>query len=283
MSLRASLPMMSANPHRWDTLHEVFFIRMHEATMKTTIYCACLASTLAANSAFAGSFNFASNANSLTGLASSTLIQPDIQLSIAVASPGAVIDDSDSDGLGIDSSAITGVIDDKDSKLNVLKGAAAGQGESLTFSFDKHGLLDQLRFDGLKDEPLEYFSLTLPTGQVLTLFDFEVEMRLNHQGFVLADLAVPNPTMADGPNDDFSNLAIPFAPGDIFTLTYGEIDYDGTVLPGYYPADNNLNPTGDLPNGSRFQGLTATPIPEPTTLTITTLALTACITKRRRA
>lgn len=233
---------------------------------------------LCANNSRAGDFVFANSTSGLTGLVSSTLIESDIQLSIAVGATGAVFDESNSDGLGIDSSGISGALDANSSKFNVLGGT--GQGESLTFSFSENGILDKLGFDGLKDEPLEYFSLELPNGSVLSLFDFEVEMRLNDQGFQLSDLGVPNPTMSDGHSDDFSGLAIPFAAGEIFKLTYGEIDYDGSVLPGYYPADDNLIPTGDIANGSRFEGISATVVPEPGSLTLALLA--GCSVLRRR-
>ncbi len=250
--------------------------------MKKTICYAFLAGLLGVNSARAGSFIFASNANGLTGSANATLVGSDIDLTIAVGAAGAVLNESDSDGMGIDSTGIAGVTDSSSSKLNVLGGVSAGQGESLTFSFSHDGVLDGLLFDGLKDEPLEYFSLELPGGSVLSLFDFEVEMRLNHQGFNLSDMGVPNPTQADGPNDDFSGLAIPFSAGEVFTLTYGEVDYDGSVLPGYYPADNNLNPTGDLPNGARFQGVQATAVPEPGALVLCVIGSTAFLAMRRR-
>ena len=101
---------------------------------------------------------------------------------------------------------------------------------------------------------------------MFSLFDFEVELRLNPQGFQLSDLAVPNPTLADDSSDNVSGLAIPFAAGQIFTLTYGEIDYDGAVLPGYFPADDHGQPTGDLPNGARFQGPVVNAIPEPASI-----------------
>lgn len=236
---------------------------------------------LFANNSWAANYDFGNNANGLSGLASSTLAQEGTNLNLAVVTAGATLNEDNSDGLGIDSNNIPGTVDSSGSKLNVLGGTLAGIRESLTFSFDKPGILDLLRFDGLKDEPLEYFSLETPSGTVLSLFDFEVELRLNDQGFQLSDLGVANPVQADGPSDDFSGLAIPFAAGEIFTLSYGEIDYDGSVLPGYYPADNALNPTNDLPNGARFEGLGYSVVPEPNSLALLVLgALAACKRKR---
>lgn len=249
--------------------------------MRKILGCACVATLMCASHTMAGSFIFSSNANGLTGAGSGVLTDGGLTLNIDAGMPGAVFDESDSDGMGLNSAGVAGVTDDSDSKFNILGGSAAGVGESITFSFDQPGVLNTLLFDGLKDETLENFALELPNGTVLTLFDFEVEYRLNLQGFNLSDMGVPNPTQAIDSSDDIIGLNIPFAAGEVFTLTYGEVDYNGAVLPGYYPADDNLVPTGDTPNGSRFEGIVATLVPEPGTLLIGLTMATACAVRRR--
>lgn len=240
-----------------------------------------MATLICAGHATAGSFIFTSNANGLTGTAGGTLSNGGVTLNIATGTPGALIDESHGKGMGINSSGVAGAIDVNTNKFDVPGGTLAGLGESMTFSFDQPGVLDSLLFDGMKDESLEYFALTLPSGTVLTLFDFEVAYRLNLQGFNLSDTGVPNPTQADDAGDDFTGLNIPFAAGEVFTLTYGEIDYDGAVLPGYYPADDNLDPTGDIANGSRFEGIRVTVLPEPGALMMGLIMVGAGALRRR--
>ena len=248
--------------------------------MKKTVSCACLAMLVCAGHVSADTFIFGRRANGLTGLSSGTVAGNETTLSIAVATPGAVMDESDSDGMGIDATTVAGVTDASDTKFNMLTGSITG-GEAVTFSFDQPGILNSLLFDGMKDESLENFILTTPDGTIYTLFDFEVEMRLNHQGFQLSDMGVTNPTQALDSSDDIVGLNIPYQAGEVFTLTYGEVDYDGAVLPGYYPADNNLNPTGDTPNGIRFEGIVVTVVPEPATLALGLIAMGGCMIRRR--
>ena len=134
-------------------------------------------------------------------------------------------------------------------------------------------MLTELLFDGLKDETLEYFSIELPDSTVLSFFDFEVEMRLNDQGFQLADLGVPNVTQADDASDDLTGLSVPFAAGDRITITYGEIDFTN-VLPGYVPL------VGGVGNGSRFEGVSI--VPEPASLLLGGLSLALLVLSRPR-
>jgi hypothetical protein len=161
----------------------------------------------------------------------------------------------------------------------LLAGSAAGQCESLTFSFDRPGILDKLFFDGVKDETLEFFTLRVPNGNELTIFDFEAEFRLNFQGFVPGNLGLPNFTLCDDATDDISELGIRFRPGERFTLTYGQIDY-ATMLSGYVPMNSGGVPTGDVANGARFEGVSVTLLPEPHSLWLMALGALVC-TKRK--
>lgn len=207
-----------------------------------------------------------SNANSsgLNGFAGGNVADAEVAVSFS-AGPGSAIFATDAGRLGVDSRPNPGVTDPFPNRLNLMGGTAAGQGESLSFSFNRTGFLDKLYFDGMKDETLEYFTLTLPNGSVRTIFDFEAEFRLNFQGFDRSDVGVPNFTMTDDATDDISGLGIPFRPGQVFTLTYGQVDY-AALLPGYVPMNSQGIPTGDIANGARFEGLSVTLVPEPGTL-----------------
>jgi hypothetical protein len=242
--------------------------------------CAVYACSVAVQAA---TFVFGNNNPSgLNGLASGTVANSEIAVSFA-AGPGTAIIATDAQRLGVDSRSNPGVVDPYPTRLNLLEGTAADQGEFLRFSFDRPGILDKLYFDGMKDETLEYFILRLPNGTELALFDFEAEYRLNFQNFVVADIGVPNFTLAGDASDDFSNLGIRFAAGEEFTLTYGQIDYIN-LLPGYVPMNSQGVPTGDLPNGARFEGLSVVVLPEPTTasLLLATTIFNALTCTRRR-
>lgn len=236
--------------------------------------------SLVVSSAMAESFIFGGNANGLAGQESASLTDVGFQLSLQAGPAGAVFNESDSDGMGIDSRGIEGVTDggsvgDPD-KFNIIDGTApvSGQGEFVTFSFDTPGVIETLLFDGLKDETLEYFTLEFPDASVVTFFDAQAELRLTDQGFQLSDLGVPNPTLASDDEDDFPMVEYAFAAGEQFKVTYGQIDF-ASVLPGYLPA------TGGLGNGARFQGIVVRPIPEPATALLGLLAGALAVTARR--
>jgi hypothetical protein len=221
-----------------------------------------------------------SNANpsGLDGLPGGSVDHSEVTVSFSVG-PGQATIDTDAGRLGVDSRLNAGVTDAFPNRLNLLGGAFAGLGESLSFSFNRAGILDKLYFDGMKDETLEYFTLRLSNGSERTIFDFEAEYRLNFQGFGRQDLGVPNFSLADDANDDITGLGIAFAAGQFFTLTYGQIDY-AHLLPGYLPKNDAGVATGDVANGARFEGLSVTLVPEPSALALIGLVASLLTWKR---
>jgi len=225
----------------------------------------------AANSdigALGETISFGGNVHGLTGSATAMLIQGPYHMSMVAGPAGAVLNENHGSALGVDSRRVVGAVDlgptqDID-KINILGGVpgVAGAVETVAFSFNRSGVLLGLRFDGVKDENLEYVRLELPNGDVLAMFDFEVPLRLTHQGFTVAALAVSNPLFLDDERDDIDGLNIPFLPGQTFILSYGEAPFP----PGYVPRQN------DLPNGIRWQGLVV--VPEPGVLCLVGWVLT---------
>jgi hypothetical protein len=181
--------------------------------------------------------------------------------------------------IGIDSRAVAGALDVGDrfgtDKINVLggTGAAAGTSETITFSFNRGGVLDALLFDGVKDETLEYFRLQSPGGGVLLLFDFEAEFRPVQQGFSLAAVVSEPVQLFDDAGDDAMGLGIPFAAGAQFVLSYGELPFP----PRYVPKTPD-----QPPNGARWQGLIVVEAPEPSAVWLVWAALAGLAPLRRR-
>mgnify|MGYP001813834937 CR=1 FL=1 len=219
------------------------------------------------NVTHAESFIFGNNSNGLVSLPSATLISGASQIYLEPVHPGAISNESDSDGLGIDTSNIANVLDGGSlgdpSKFNIIDGTSSvsGEGEAIKFSFNHDGILQNLFFDGLKDETLEYFSIEFPDATTISFFDFEVELRLNNQSYQLSDLGVPQPTLANDASDDFIGLNYSFHTGEEFTITYREIDFVN-ALPGYTPT------VGGFGNGARFQGLEVIVVPEPSSIVL---------------
>jgi hypothetical protein len=233
----------------------------------------------ALNTASAVTINFGSNRNGLHGAAAGAAVSGDWRMTLAAGPAGAVFQESSASTLGVDGRAVVGALDVGDrfgpDKLNLLGGAdpAAGTSESVTFSFNRPGVLDALRLDGVKDETLEYFRLQTPGDGVLLLFDFEADLRLAQQGFSLAALVTEPWRMFDDAEDDATNLGIPFAAGAEFVLTYGELPYP----PGYVPLTPN-----QPPNGARWQGLNLSEIPEPSAACLSAVAVIGLARVRRR-
>jgi hypothetical protein len=168
-------------------------------------------------------------------------------MSLAAGPAGAVLDESHEAGLGVNSIGVNGAVDVGaaygTSKINLIGGSGffSGNAERITFSFNKAGVLRDLLLDGVKDETLEFVSLTTPSGQTFSFFDFETLLRLTQQGFGLASLSVPNVTFLDDSDDDRAGLSIPFQASDVFTLAYGEVPFPA----GHMPLQN------DAGNGAR--------------------------------
>jgi hypothetical protein len=200
-------------------------------------------------------FQLTSHQHGITGTSSSSITQGAFSLALTAGPTGAVLNETNSGGLGIDSGALIGptgeTVADRSRFSRISDGLHAGAGEFVEFSFSQPGTIAGLLFDGVKDETFEYFRLDLPSGGALTIMDVEVELRLKEQGFSLAAIALPNLTFLKDGNDDNLGLAIPFQAGDEFRLTYGEYPYP----PGYAPRG------GEIPNGARWEGLIVAPEP----------------------
>lgn len=205
--------------------------------------------SLVAASGFAASFPLGGDANGLTGLASKSIVSDGITMTLAVAAnlPGAVFDEFDFRGVTISSAAVAGVTDIEGSgKINLLGGPVAT--ESLTFSFDKAGVIDDIFFDGITDDALEFFRLQSTGGYLATFFDFEIPAIVDvglitepNIEYIYTDAVL---------NDDRLGINIPFQAGEVFTLSYGQVD--------------SLLPAGaQRGNGARFGGVNVHPVPEP--------------------
>jgi hypothetical protein len=235
---------------------------------------ACLAACGSARAAH--SFQFQSNLHgtTVTGQSSAFVTEGAYGMSLTAGPVGAVLNETHPQGMGIDSRGVAGALDATSTtgidKINVLEGPASGASETITFSFNRSGVIRDLLFDGIKDETLEYFQLTLPNGKLLTFIDAEAEFRLTQQGFSLADLNVPNVTpLVDG-NDDRLGINLPFAAGDAFVLSYGNHPFPT----GYVPLQNELG------NGARFEGLVI--VPEPSGLALALCGVGALGRVRRK-
>ncbi|QDT74077.1 PEP-CTERM sorting domain-containing protein [Lacipirellula limnantheis] len=235
---------------------------------------ACLAACGSARAAH--SFRFQSNLHgaTVTGQSSALVAAGAYGMSLTAGPAGAALNETHPQGMGIDSRGVAGALDATSTagvdKINVLEGPAGGASETITFSFDRSGVIRDLLFDGIKDETLEYFQLTLPNGELLTFVDAEAEFRLTQQGFSLADLSLPNITpLVDG-NDDRMGINLPFAAGDAFVLSYGNHPFPT----GYVPRQNELG------NGARWEGLVI--VPEPSGLGLTLCGVGALLGMRRK-
>jgi hypothetical protein len=216
--------------------------------------------------AFAASFLFGLEAQGVSGLSSKTLTHDGISMSFAVGAnlPGAVFNESDWRGVTIDSSAVAGATDiEGGSKINLLAGPVVT--ESLTFSFDKAGVIDDVFFDGITDDALEFFRLESTGGYLATFFDFEIPAIVDvglitepNIEFIYTDAVL---------NDDRLAINIPFQAGEVFTLLYGQVD---SLLP--HGAQRG--------NGARFGGVNVHAVPEPAAAVLLTLGALAALRTR---
>ncbi|MEN1681457.1 MAG: hypothetical protein AAGJ46_17895 [Planctomycetota bacterium] len=221
----------------------------------------------------AAQFMFGQNANDLTGESAGDVTRSGVTMSLTTTVAGAVFNENGSRGLGSNSRATLGAADAEIDRFNVLGGTLAGEREGVEFSFDVDGFVTELFFDGLSDEAFEFFRLETPTGEVLSLFDSEVGLRLTSVDTV----DEPNVTLlveAGAPDDDLFDLRIPFRAGQIFRLIYGE----------YQPEPADLAPgfTTRLGNGGRFEGVTVRVAPEPASLAVFAVCLGALPRRRNQ-
>jgi len=223
----------------------------------------------------AAKFTFGSNQNALTGLPSKTLSDDGFNMLLSVGFPaGAVFCETDSRGVSIRSQDLPDVIDEEGAdKINLLSGTGVppGSAESVEFSFDKPGVLTELDFDGVKDEAYEYFLFQTATSPDLYFFDSFIGTMGGDPGLidVPGQVVFLQEEVGNAAVDDKSfPLHIPFAAGQLFTITYGQLNgiQDGQL-------------TG---NGARFQGLTVHGVPEPATGLLAILGGVLMALARRR-
>jgi hypothetical protein len=248
--------------------------------MRRLLFCLALVASvgMACQGVIAETLVFEDNLHALTGQTSATVAAGSFAGTFTAGPAGARLNENDDAGLGIDNRLVAGSTADTGinrgaTKFNIIGGSGplAGSAEFITFSFDKPGVLQHLLFDGLKDESLEFFGLLLPSGATLTIFDSQTLSKLTDQGFDLADLQVTNPVLCQDEEDDLYDLNYRFAAGEVFTLTYGEVDFNA-ILPGYVPV------VDQVPNGARLQGMAV--IPEPTATMLVAAAMVLASTRR---
>lgn len=253
--------------------------------LKVPIFLLIVISLSSVHSVHASSFLFGSGGvqNTIFGLPHAEIENEDVRLSLQAGPSGSRFDDSDSQGLGINSLDASAGINDPDSaKINFITGHPSGVkvAETFSFSFNRPGVLEDLLFDGVKDETLEYFSLTFPNGNVITIFDSQTRFRLGIQGYLLSDLNVANPIECQTENDDLTDINYSFQAGDVFTLTYGEGDY--SLVPNYHTNPRFPQFPNAVGDGSRFQGVVITVIPEPAAAIMGLFALACYLPCRPR-
>lgn len=204
--------------------------------------------------------------NSIAGLANADVQNGSVTMTLTAGPDGSRFDDSDEQGLGVDSvDPSMGIADPDRSKVNLITALPPGTktGEAISFSFNRPGILHDLLFDGIKDETLEYFSLTLPNGHVMTIFDSQTSFRLGIQNYALSDLNLANPVECQTEDDDLTGIDYRYQAGQVFTLTYGEGDYG--LVPNYRTNPRFPQFPNSVGDGCRFQGVNISDIPEPST------------------
>ena len=192
--------------------------------------------------AAANSIVFGSNRNGIHGQSSATVPIGSFALSLTAGPAPSTFHETGVSGLGVNSRAIADATDDEIDKFSMIGGnaSASGSAEFVTFSFDQPGILTEIDFDGVKDESFEYFRLQTATSPDLYFFDSFIGSTADPN-----QINVPGQVVflqeGTGTNDDRSpELSIPFAAGQVFTLTYGQqglgngaptARYDGLIHP----------------------------------------------------
>lgn len=238
--------------------------------MRLCLATLMLLSAIAANLS-AATFEFSSSSSPINGLVSGDVTVDGVTMSLEAQPAGAVFRTGNS-GMGINSRGVAGVVDPEIDKFDVLGGTAAGTSDAFTFSFDHDGILTSLDFDGVKDESFEFFRLETPGGQVLSIFDQQIGLRL----IDISLISEPNVTLLTeegSADDDLFGLSIPFSAGEEFSLIYGE----------YIPDPANYQPgfTPEQGNGGRFAGVTVELVPEPTSIAVLLIGLGGAAFRRR--
>jgi hypothetical protein len=184
------------------------------------------------------------------------------EMTIAVHYPNGGIFFEQNDGVAVRSTGLPAISDqDGAGKINMLSvnGVQSAAAEAIAFSFSKRGYLTGIDFDGVKDETLEHFVFTSSGGIRINFFDSAADTTI--PGAVTN--APPETLWGDvvylleggGFDDEVHDLRIPFAPGQLFVLTYAELP----------PVNLFLYGVGD---GARLQGITVVEVPEPATALI---------------
>ncbi len=201
----------------------------------------------------AETFSFGFSANNLLGASSKSLVAGDFGLNLVAGPPGAGLWETNSIfGMGVDATNLLGP-GGQAARFDRINGTS----EYIEFSFDRPGILTGLNFDGVKDESLEYFLLETP-GVRVNLFDSFANTTIPGavdnaivQGALTGEIVY---LLENGIQDDETiDLAIPFAAGQMFRLTYMEVG--GGLGSAFEPTE--------IPNGARLQGITVAAVPEP--------------------
>ena len=245
--------------------------------LRLAVAAVLLLSASLCSGARAATFQFGANANGLEGVASAVLMDDGFSMTIQSGPSGALITERSQHGLGVDSAVIPGVTSPGTDVLNLIEGDPPldGTPEFITISFDQPGFITYLDFDGVKDESLEYFILTTESGERYNFFDSAANTSVPgavddavQMGVVTGDVVflLEDPPLID---DEIGDLLIPFAAGELVTLTFAELG------PAFGPTKN--------PNGARFQGITVSRIPEPSGLMLVALAMLAAARVGKRS
>ncbi len=213
-----------------------------------------LVSVCVSSPSFAETFVFGSNANALLGAPGKTLTVGSFSMHLAAGPTGAGLWEAGTNvGMGVDASSVLGP-----GGLAARFDRIQGVSEYIEFSFDSPGVLTGLNFDGVKDESLEYFTLTSTNDVRVNLFDSAANTTIPgavDNAFQVGAITgqVVYLLEGNGFDDEIHDLAVSFAAGQVFRLTYSEVG-GGLGTP--------FEPTL-APNGARLQSITVTPVPEP--------------------
>lgn len=220
-------------------------------------------------------FTFGSNANDLVGAASKTLVSGDFSMNVTAGPAGSGLWETGSAlGMGVDSTAVLGA-GGQAARFDRIGGVS----EFIEFSFATPGTLMGLNFDGVKDESFEYFLLEGSGGVRVNLFDSAANFTIPgaiDNAILLGAVSGEVVYLLEGGgfDDETNSLAIPFAAGQVFRLTYLELG--GGLGEPFEPALE--------PNGARLQSITAAAVPEPAAhaLAVSAASLLLAAGARRR-